>query len=299
MAGVRLGTTRRAAASVGIALATALIALLATPDTSTIASGPDDKNFHVTASSVGNFEVDYGNDGDYRDGKYRFEWNWTTQSLVYFEEGRWSNKSYVSYSGTRIRLKTHEESNLTVRYSTDPPGYPRRDDSNCEDGPFNYNSGDPDHSVDRYSGTPPWARNPVGNPVNISGNLEKPSIWIFGPTDTNILAGCNAGPQHRPSSGFTGMHGLMGFPSHVDIEIPRGAFNPKFDPSYGDTFPSNVSRTAGDGHEGGEGEGFTADVPHSVTGGSNSTVRFKALSEKAAKKKVRKYANEPPLKYNK
>jgi hypothetical protein len=283
--GGRIRTHRRrdVCALVGIALATALIAVLATPKTTTGAGSPD-TYFHAKTSSSGTFAVDYQNDDDFRDGQYLFVWYWTTQYVVRFTEGRFASASALA---GRIRFISREESNLTVRFSSDPPGT-RHDDSNCPDSPYRVYS-NPTRSggntVSQFARHDPAYWGAGADPA-------KPSVSIGGPPEPFKLAGCHAGPIHAPAR--EAMHGLVGFP-RVRIEIPRGAFNPRSDRSYKKTVPSNVNLSFGDGHEG-DG-GFTDDAPHSVTGTSKVKIRFNDLSKKKAAEKARKYRDEPKLEY--
>lgn len=276
-----MSALRMVATGAGLAVALALVTLVPNPDES-VARSPD-TYFLVTTQSTGNFTVDYGDNDDFQDGRYRFTWAWKAIHVIRFTEGRLASASPLD--GV-IRFHAFEDSKLTVRYSADPPGQ-RREAHGCGDqaGPFRYGS-NPVRGIN--ASHPKFARHPGS--WGTGTDPAKPHFSVTGPPQPHLLAGCSGGPLHRPAGGA--MHGLTGFPN-VRVEIPRGAFNPRSDKKHKITIPSKVDNSFGDGHDA-DGN-FGDDAPHSVAGSSKVTIKFKALSEKAAAKKARTYGRAPAL----
>lgn len=259
-----------------------------------VASGAraPDTYFQVKAISTGDFMVDYHNDDDYRDGQYRFTWSWVSKHVVRFAGGRLAQGSALE---SLIRFRTFEGSNLTVRFSSDPSGT-RRDDSACAGGPFRYRTGPDGHVVDNRPTDKDrglFVRHPGSWETGIVAAGETPFITIEGPPEPHRLAGCNAGTaRHAPAS--SAMHGLEGFPD-MRIEIPRGAFNPASDRKYKQKLPFEANQSFGDGHD--SDGNYLDDAPHSVLGASTITVTLRAMTEKAAAKRVRSYRELPTIRY--
>ena len=272
-------------------MAAAVLAMVLTAP-SAFGEPPRDTYFQVKTTSSGDFMVDYHNDGDFRDGQYRFTWNWATKHIVRFSRGRLTRGSAL---GSMIRFRTFEGSNLTVRFSADPPGTPRRDDSDCAGGPFRYRTGD-----GRVVDNSPTSKSPASFAghegswrMGIVDAEETPSVLIDGPPEPRRLAGCNAGTaQHAPAS--SAMHGLEGFPD-LKFEVPRGAFNPASDRKYRQKQSFSANQVYGDGHD--ADGAYLDDAPHGVLGASTTTITFKALTESTALKRARDFRGRPPVRY--
>jgi hypothetical protein len=84
-------------------------------------------------------------------------------------------------------------------------------------------------------------------------------------------------------------------------DIPRGAFNPKFDRKYSETFSRSVSYDSGPNPQPGPFPiHMGPDYPHEFDGSSSASVKIKQLSERKAKRLRKKFRDlgedlyEPP-----
>ncbi|MDQ2940091.1 MAG: hypothetical protein M3R23_06135 [Actinomycetota bacterium] len=257
---------KRVCVLVGFAALAATVALVPT----TASGQPDVHYFKLRIVSSGSVATDYGEDrlkpgvttASGVDGKESLSWSWEIQSV-----GKSVGSGPLVSTAGIVRAREDHSQSL-INYFI---GMGDLFESSLCTPVKNETLSTDDNRGREPTPRPDWIRQ--RDPVRVSGGALRVGTGLI------QFAGC----LHSFSE-----HGLdfIDGASGDDARVPRGAFNPRFDRSFNDTYASSVNL-------GREHETSDPNSAHTFVGNSQLKVKIKAVGEEQYRKRGRGYHDTP------
>jgi hypothetical protein len=227
----------------------------------------DGRFFSIRASGSGQFTQDFGEDrhssdsrGFGTDGKTTISWQWTIKSVGRADEGR------VPIAAAEFRRRLNVQSS-TVEYDNFTGSL--REEPWCSDSSFGIATYDGSFLLDQEADRGSWVRLPDAR----ASSIDSSSFTTTLPSVPDTCA------VHETPEG-------LDFYDYANVEIPRGAFNPKFDVAYSDSFQDSADELH---------DQCCPPTAHTFQGSSALEVEAKKISKRSAERRKKSYRNEDPF----
>ena len=235
------------------------------------ASAAEQRFFSITVSGSGQFTQDYGEDrytegsrGFGTDGKTTVSWRWKIKSV-----GR-ADGERVPFAAAEFRRSVTVQSS-TLEYDHNTSGGRLQEDPHCEDSYFKIATGASLGAIDDATGNGAWVKLPFARNMSLDSSGFNSAM-----------------PSVQDSCAFHANPEGLDFYESALVEIPRGAFNPKFDASYSESFQDSVNESRID-HD-----YCCAPLAHSLQGSSKLQIKAKKISKRSAERRRKSYRKEDP-----
>jgi hypothetical protein len=231
------------------------------------AAGGQQRFFSITATGSGQFTQDFGEDrhkpdtrGFGTDGKTTVSWQWTIKSV-----GRLNGDS-VNVAAAEVRRRVNVQSS-TIEYDNYTGSL--REEPWCRDSSFGIATDDGSYLLQNEADRGSWVRLPNAR----ASSIDSSSFTTTLPSVPDTCA------FHEVPEG-------LDFYDYANVDIARGAFNPKFDASYSKSFQDSANELH---------DQCCPQTTHTFQGSSTLQVNAKKIPERRAERRQKSYRKEDPF----